>query len=82
MYMCCIKDNWFLKKIGEKNPHEDGSVAYKCYIFIKILRIWNRTRVRFPAIKFAIPPSPHNSRGGTCPNRKARSSERENRIAV
>ena len=33
MYMCCLKGNWFLGEIGEENPHEDGSVAYKCYIF-------------------------------------------------
>ena len=49
---------------------------------MRTLRIWNWTRVRFPAIKFAIVLSPFGTCANTCPYWKARSSERESQTTT
>ncbi len=68
MYVCCMKDSWFLEKIGGENPPEDGSVTYKRYIFIK-----NAGNMKLDSSEFsnnftAIVLSPYGTYSNACPN--------------
>ena len=65
-----------------KNPYEDGSVAYKCYIFIAETKNMElNSDVFFGKLKSRYSRALTVSCGEACPDKKARSSEKESQIA-